>query len=81
MGSLFAVATTSAANGAELSGTVTGVFDLAKASGEAWNTGDPVYWDDTAHAVTTTATGNVLIGCAVATTATVGRVRLNGTVA
>ncbi|KAF0109907.1 MAG: hypothetical protein FD149_2744 [Rhodospirillaceae bacterium] len=46
--------------------------------------GDPVYWNDTTHAVTTTATANTLIGCAVATAATaatVGRVRLNGTVA
>ncbi|KAF0113124.1 MAG: hypothetical protein FD149_2230 [Rhodospirillaceae bacterium] len=84
VGSLFAVATTSTATGTELSGAIVGVFDLAKASGEAWNTGDPVHWDDTAHAVTTAAAGNTLIGCAVAiatTTATTGRVRLNGTVA
>ena len=83
VGSLFAIATTSATTDNELSGAIVGVFDLTKASGEAWNTGDPVHWNDTAHAVTTAAAGNTLIGCAVAiaTTATTGRVRLNGTVA
>ena len=43
---------------------VEGVFDFAKATsgGSALAAGTSVYWDDTANVVTTTATGNKLIG-------------------
>ncbi len=43
---------------------VAGVFDFAKATGggTAITAGANVYWDDTNNVVTTTATGNKLIG-------------------
>jgi len=81
VGSIFAVATSAADNGAAVEGITTGVVDLAKVSAQAWTVGAKVYWDDTAKNVTTTASGNTLIGVAVAVAAnpsTIGRVRLNG---
>lgn len=61
---------------------VTGVFDIAKVSAQAWATvGLLIYWDDTAKLVTTTASTNKLIGVNVAVAANpsaTGRVRLNG---
>lgn len=82
VGSLFGVATGAALSGAEIETAMAGVYDLTKATGEAWTAGALVYWDDTAKNVTTTATANTLIGAALAAAAsgaTTGRVRLNGT--
>lgn len=64
---------------------VTGVFDLPKQASQAWSVGARVYWDAVGQRATTTATGNTLIGVAVAATGgtageIVGRVRLNGSV-
>lgn len=81
VGSIFGVATAAAASGAAVEAAVTGVFDLAKATGAAWTVGARIYWDDTAKNCTTTASTNKLIGVAVAAAAsgdTVGRVRLSG---
>ena len=81
-GALFGVALHDAASGADLTLGVVGVYELPKASGEAWTVGARLYWDGTE--ATTTAAGNTLIGAAVqaaGSAATTGRVRLNGTVA
>lgn len=81
VGSLFGVAATAAAQGQEVELVTVGVFDLAKASGEAWAVGAKVYWDDTAKNTTTVDVGNTLVGAAIqvaGSASTVGRVRLNG---
>lgn len=79
-GSLFGVASTKAAAGAEVEGAVEGVFELPKAADDV-SFGERLYWDDTAKNVTTTATENTLIGAAIAAAASgvaTVRVRLNG---
>jgi len=63
VGSLFAVAVAAAANGAAVQGRTVGVYDLTKASG-AVTQGAKLYWDNTAKNVTTTSSGNTLIGVA-----------------
>jgi predicted RecA/RadA family phage recombinase len=81
VGALFGVATVAALSGQALEAQLAGVFDLAKATGQAWSVGDKLYWDDTNKNCTTTASGNTLIGVALAAAvsgATTGRVRLNG---
>ena len=80
VGSIFAVASAAAANGAPVVGVVEGVFDLPKAAG-AITAGAKLYWDNTAFNVTTTATSNTLIGVATRAAASgdaTARVRLNG---
>jgi predicted RecA/RadA family phage recombinase len=60
--------------------SVDGVFDFAKNTGVAYTVGQLLYWDDTANVVTTTATGNKLIGKVVRAAAsadTTVRVRLS----
>lgn len=82
VGSIFAVASGDAANGAPVEGVTCGVFDLPKTSAQAWTVGAKVYWDNTNKVATTTVTSNTLIGVAVADAANpsaIGRVRLNGT--
>ena len=59
---------------------VDGVFDFAKNTGVAYTVGTFLFWDDTANVVTTTATGNKMIGKVVraaATTDTTVRVRMS----
>jgi predicted RecA/RadA family phage recombinase len=83
VGSLFAVAGVTLANGVSGSCFIEGVFELTKNSAEAWTVGLKVYWDNTNKVVTSTASGNTLIGCATepaANPSSVGRVRLNGIV-
>lgn len=60
-----------------------GVWTLAAASAATFSVGDVVYWDDSAHNVTDTATGNDRIGVALATKAggaTTAKVLLDGVV-
>jgi len=64
VGSVFGVATGTAALGAPVEAQLRGVFDLAKTAGQAWTQGAKLYWDDTAKAVTTTVGTNKLIGVA-----------------
>src|SRR5262245_25208386 len=81
VGSIFGVALATTANGAAGAFAVDGVWDLAKATAQAWTQGVILYWDNAAKNVTTTASTNKLIGTAVQaqqTSDTVGRVRLNG---
>ncbi len=63
-GELVGVARTPIAANALGSLAVEGVFDFTKAAGAstALTVGANVYWDDTNNRVTTTATGNKLIG-------------------
>jgi predicted RecA/RadA family phage recombinase len=84
VGQIFGVTNSDAANGATTVLKTSGVFDLTKVGSQAWTAGALVYWDNTNRRCTTTATGALLIGAAVAAVAngagdTIGRVRLNGT--
>lgn len=81
VGALFCVALVALASGASGSAATEGIWQLTKNSAEAWTVGQKVYWDDTNKRVTTTASGNTLIGVATAVAAnpsSVGTVRLNG---
>ena len=83
LGTLFGVAQAAAANAATVVLVTRGIFYLPKAASQAWTVGAAIYWDDTNKVCTTTATGNTLIGKAVAAVGsgageTLGRVRLNG---
>lgn len=79
IGVCIAIAAVTAAEGETFAGAVTGVFDHAAATSQAWTEGALIYWDDTAKVFTTVATSNTKAGYAVAgkaTAAAVGRVRL-----
>lgn len=81
VGSVFGVAVNDVLSGVTGEFKTKGVFDMTKASAQAWTVGAHVYWDDTAKNVTTTSTSNTLIGVAVlaaANPSSTGRVRLNG---
>ncbi len=62
IGDIFGVAKASAAEGDPFELTVEGVFTLPKASSGAINEGVKVYWHASNFNVTTTASGNTLIG-------------------
>ncbi len=62
---LFGVASGPAESGAEVVLQTEGVFRLAKATGVAFDLGDVLFWNDTAHNLTTTATDNLAVGVAV----------------
>lgn len=81
VGSIFAVATATAANGAVVEAKTTGVFTLTAVTADTAALGAKAYWDNAAKKVTTTVGSNTYIGVFVVaktgsdTTATV---RLNG---
>ena len=82
VGSIFGVASGTAALGETVEAALTGVFDVTKIGSQAWTVGSKVYWDDTNKRCTTVATDNSLIGVAIEAVAsgagdTIGRVRLN----
>ena len=82
VGSIFGVASGTAALGETVETALVGVFDLTKIGSQAWAAGVKVYWDNTNKRCTTVATDNTLVGVAVEAVAsgagdTVGRVRLN----
>ena len=82
VGSIFGVASGTAALGETVEAALTGVYDLKKVASQAWAAGDNVYWDNTAKEATKTTTSNTLIGVAVVAVAggasdIIGRVRLN----
>ncbi len=82
VGTLFGVALSTAAISTNVEMITEGVVDLPKAA-VAVTQGAKVYWDNTAKNVTTTATNNTLIGCAILAAAVgdaIVRVRLNGVV-
>ncbi|MGU3538121.1 DUF2190 family protein [Methylobacterium sp. A54F] len=79
-GSLFGVAAYDAGEGEDVECSVVGVFALPKAA-QAMPFGARLYWNSTNGNVTTTATGNTLIGAVTAPAASgdgTVRVRLNG---
>ena len=81
VGLLFGVAAFDADSAGEVEIVTEGVFDLAKVSAQAWTAGAAIYWDDTAKNCTTTASGNMFVGVALAAAdnpSATGRVRLNG---
>lgn len=85
VGTLFAVASSDAANGAEVEGRCEpgSVYRLAALPADVIAVGAKVYWDNAAKNITTTVASNILVGCAVAAkaaAATTCDVRLNGTV-
>ena len=82
VGSIFGIATGTAALGESVETALTGVFDITKIGSQAWTVGAKVYWDNANKRCTTVATDNTLIGAATEVVAggagdTVGRVRLN----
>lgn len=81
-GVLCGVAQHDALEGDPVEVMLTGVFDLAKVSAQAWEEGDAIYVDPaTALATTATTAGNLFIGAAViaaANPSATGTVRLNG---
>lgn len=83
IGSIFAVASITAAAGATFAGITEGVVEHAAATHattQAIAAGGNVYWDDTAKVCTATATGNTLIGTAVeakVSTVALVKVKLN----
>lgn len=83
VGSLFGVAATDAANGADVNLVRTGVFDIAAVTLDVGAVGTKMYWDNAAKRLTITLTGNTLVGCLVAAksgTDTTARVLLDGAV-
>ncbi len=81
--SLFGVACSDIASGAQGDINVSGVYDLTKQASQAWTFGAKIYWNNTTRVCTIVATGNSLIGVAVRAVGgtaaeTIGRVRLNG---
>jgi len=81
VGTLFGVAGFDAVSGATVELHCKGVWDLVKVGSQAWTVGALIYWDDTNKRCTTGASGNTLIGKAVAAVGsgageTIGRVRL-----
>jgi predicted RecA/RadA family phage recombinase len=84
IGAIVVIPQNTAAQTLPFDGYVSGVHSIPKADSQAWAEGALVYLDNTAHLLTTVATGKVLAGVAaeaVAGTAglTTGKVRLNGT--
>lgn len=66
VGTLFGVAVHDAASGAEVEIATVGVYDLPKVGTQAWTVGAAIYWDAANNRCTTAASGNTLIGKAVA---------------
>lgn len=78
VGDLFGIASTDALSGADVVLATGGVYTLPKTSAQAWTVGAKIYWTGTA--ATTTASGNTLVGVAMAVAAnpsSTGIVRLN----
>lgn len=82
VGSLFGIAASAAANGANVETATEGVFDITALSTDTATQGTKAYWDNTNKRITTTSTSNSLVGVFIVAKAngdTTGRVRLNAT--
>lgn len=81
VGSIFGVALVDVTSGATASFATEGVRTLAKVEAQEWATvGLAIYWDDSAKNLTTTSSGNTLVGYNVAAAAnpsTTGKIRLS----
>lgn len=62
VGSIFAVATSAALSGGTVEGVICGVVSLKSKAADTPTQGAKAYWDNTAKEVTTTSSGNSLIG-------------------
>lgn len=81
IGTMFVVAAGNAAQATPFEGKTTGVFNLTKATGVNWVQGAALYWDNTAKAITNSASGNKMIGTAMnarVNADTTCEIRLNG---
>lgn len=81
VGSIFGIATNAAASGAAVELKRTGVFDVAKTTGEPWTQGVKVYWNNSTKLLTTTSAGNTQVGVAARAQIagdTIGRALLTG---
>lgn len=81
IGAILVVAEVTAAEGVVFNGRVVGIVSYAKVSAQAWTEGAKIYWDNSAKNMTTTASGNTLVGVAAAVAANpsaTGLVRLDG---
>jgi predicted RecA/RadA family phage recombinase len=83
IGSLFVIATVTAAQTEPFVGKTTGVISYTKPGSEAWAEGVKIYWDNSAKKMTTTSSGNTLVGVAAQVVGsgageTTGKVRLDG---
>ena len=82
VGSIFGIASGTAALGEPVETALVGIFDITKVGSQAWTVGARVYWDNTNKRCTKVATDNTLVGVAVEAVAsgagdTIGRIRLN----
>jgi len=64
--SIIAIPGATKAEGQPFPGTVEGVFDVDAKTGQAWDQGVTIYWDDAAKVYTTTAADGSKAGYAVA---------------
>lgn len=81
IGNMIGIAAGDAAEGDSLDIELVGVFELPKTEALEISVGDKVYWDAANSVVNKTASGNTLLGIAVAAAANpsaTARVRLNG---
>lgn len=81
IGAILVIAEATAAEAAKFSGLTVGLVSYAKVSAQAWTEGAKIYWDNSAKNMTTTASGNTLVGVAAAVAANpsaTGLVRLDG---
>lgn len=82
IGSIFGVPIADAAEGDSFALTRAGVLELAKTTGQTWDEGDRIFWNDSTKRCTkTSAVGLYAIGSATAAAATadvVGAVALDG---
>jgi predicted RecA/RadA family phage recombinase len=83
VGSLFGIATKDAANGAPAVIDTKGGYTITALTADTGSIGTKVYWDNTNKRITTTSSGNTLVGCLIVAkinTDTTAVVRLNGIV-
>lgn len=64
VGVIFGVANHDAESGADVEVTTKGVYTLTKVTGTAFTQGAALYWDNGNSRLTTTASGNTLVGAA-----------------
>lgn len=86
LGSLFGIAISDAASGAQVTIYTEGIVDMLKVDSQAWTVGQLIYWDAAAGAATNVVGTNKLIGVAILAVGsgaglTTGRVRLSGATA
>lgn len=81
VGGFFGIAANAAASGANVEVKLNGVYQITALSTDTGAVGTKVYWDNTNKRITTTASGNSLVGALTVAKAngdTTATVRLNG---